>query len=292
MFTTIEGFAIVDPRTGDTLVELDGMCDWWFRPAGISDYDMVLGPDCRPNPGPWREASFVGSFSPDDSMFAIAGQSGRTTVWDTSTGEMIWNLGEDDEEIGAGAEGIVEFSPDGSLLIRNSHRFVEVWTTASWQMVAEFELTRAPKAAEFTPDGSELVLVDDAVVIVDTTTWEETARLTGQQGSLLLDLAIDPTGRLAASVGFDSEAWIWDLDSHAVAHRFSFPNLFQGLRNVEWVDEQTLLLGSRPRAVMMTLDPEVLIRTAADRVTRSFTDQECATYDIDPCPTLEEIRGW
>ena len=45
---------------------------------------------------------------------------------------------------------------------------------------------------------------------------------------------------------------------------------------------------ARPAAVLMTLDPEVLADTARDRVTRTFTAEECATYDIDPCPVPAE----
>ncbi len=40
----------------------------------------------------------------------------------------------------------------------------------------------------------------------------------------------------------------------------------------------------------MTLDVETLLETARSRLTRTFTPEECNTYDIDPCPTLEELR--
>lgn len=42
---------------------------------------------------------------------------------------------------------------------------------------------------------------------------------------------------------------------------------------------------------MMTLDSEMLLRNARQRLTRSFTAQECATYGIDNCRTLEEMRA-
>lgn len=41
----------------------------------------------------------------------------------------------------------------------------------------------------------------------------------------------------------------------------------------------------------MTVDPDTLVRTARERLTRTFTPSECSTYNIDPCPTLEEIRA-
>jgi WD40 repeat protein len=39
-----------------------------------------------------------------------------------------------------------------------------------------------------------------------------------------------------------------------------------------------------------THDVDELMAIAAERLTRSLTSDECMTYGIDPCPTLEEIR--
>ena len=48
----------------------------------------------------------------------------------------------------------------------------------------------------------------------------------------------------------------------------------------------------RPSAIVITLDPKDLASVGRARVTRAFTEVECLTYDIDPCPTtLEELRG-
>ena len=46
-----------------------------------------------------------------------------------------------------------------------------------------------------------------------------------------------------------------------------------------------------PDTVIITLDPDELIEVAHARLTRGFKPQECATYGIDPCSTLEEIRS-
>ena len=40
----------------------------------------------------------------------------------------------------------------------------------------------------------------------------------------------------------------------------------------------------------VTSDTEELLEIARSEVTRGFTETECTTYHIDPCPTLEEIR--
>jgi WD40 repeat protein len=289
-YTRIGGFRIADLTTGATVVELEGLCDWYFKLRGGVPYGIVPTEDCEVDGIPWRELSTVGTFSPDDSMFAMAGQSGRFAVWDTSSGAIVWTLGDGDERLPPGSEGEVEFSPDGNHLLLSQGPNIEVWDTSTWTKVAEFSITREPDEMEFTPDGSQLVLTDGEVVIFDTQTWQETARLPGQQGAQIRDMAVDPTGRFAATAGWDSESWVWDLERREVVHRLSFPALYGGMRNIQWFDEETLVLGSEDWAVMMSLNPEVLAQNARDRLTRSFTAEECNTYDIDPCPTLEELK--
>jgi hypothetical protein len=43
--------------------------------------------------------------------------------------------------------------------------------------------------------------------------------------------------------------------------------------------------------VTVSLDVTGLAETALGNLTRSFTALECEKYDIDPCPTLDEMRG-
>jgi hypothetical protein len=42
---------------------------------------------------------------------------------------------------------------------------------------------------------------------------------------------------------------------------------------------------------VLTLDSEELIGLAKLRLTRGFTEGECATYHFDPCPTLEDSQS-
>ena len=47
-----------------------------------------------------------------------------------------------------------------------------------------------------------------------------------------------------------------------------------------------------PSAIVTTLDPEDLAAIGTAKVTRAFTETECLTYDINPCPTtLEALRN-
>lgn len=40
-----------------------------------------------------------------------------------------------------------------------------------------------------------------------------------------------------------------------------------------------------------TLDHDELVQIAKTRLTRGFTEDECAAYHIDSCPTLEDLRS-
>ena len=65
-------------------------------------------------------------------------------------------------------------------------------------------------------------------------------------------------------------------------------------RIATFIDDTHLLVVPQHSAVaiVITLDPADLLEVAHSRVTRAFRDDECATYDIDPCPTtLEVLRG-
>jgi hypothetical protein len=39
------------------------------------------------------------------------------------------------------------------------------------------------------------------------------------------------------------------------------------------------------------MDGEELIEIATQRLTRGFTTEECASFNIDPCLTLDEIKN-
>lgn len=56
-------------------------------------------------------------------------------------------------------------------------------------------------------------------------------------------------------------------------------------------EHQRRLLGNRRWAGLMTLDPDELPSTTRDRLTRSFTEQECIASEIDRCRSREEMRS-
>ena len=60
---------------------------------------------------------------------------------------------------------------------------------------------------------------------------------------------------------------------------------------VEFLNDDHLLVFARGHpALVVTIDVPELIEIARSKVTRSFTEGECTTYHIDPCPTLQDIQ--
>lgn len=286
------GIVIADLMTGEVVTELEGLCLWYTK--GPNSRDIVDSDQCTGYPGPWRDYAHFAAFSPDGSLLAMAGSTGRYSVWDVDTGEMIWARdSEGGEDLALFALNTnVAFTPDGQHLLVAQFRTIEVLEVGSYDnVVAEFQTEAgSPTAMEFTPDGSLLVFNDVLlnVHVVDTSSWERVATFTGQQGQWLPDVSVDPTGTFVATAGLDNESRVWDIAAGEERHRFTATPIAGGLGNVDWVDEDTLVLGNRQWAVVMTLDPEVLLASARERLTRMLTATECATYGIDPCPSFDE----
>ena len=105
-------------------------------------------------------------------------------------------------------------------------------------------------------------------------------------------LDISPDDTMVASVGLDGMARVHLIDSGELVTEISVVIGAQA-NNLQFLDDETLIVtvGDRGLMYQLTLDEAVLLAVARDRLTRSFSDQECANYRIDPCPTLEEIRS-
>jgi hypothetical protein len=56
-------------------------------------------------------------------------------------------------------------------------------------------------------------------------------------------------------------------------------------------DRLMVFLADGAQWLEVSLSVQDLAAAARGRVTRSFTAAECATYQISPCPTLEEIKS-
>ena len=90
----------------------------------------------------------------------------------------------------------------------------------------------------------------------------------------------------------DDGVRVWNVGDHSLHSDLGFDG--DNIQFVRFLDDTRILVvpGVASSAIVVVLDPQELADAGLAKVTRAFTDNECLTYDIDPCPTtLEELRG-
>ena len=90
-------------------------------------------------------------------------------------------------------------------------------------------------------------------------------------------------GRIRSSVGCGKPS-LETRDTHSRDVR--------GVGGVDFISNDRLAVvdNNSGSLRLFTIDPVELLEIARARVTRGHTETECKKYNIDPCPTLEEIR--
>ena len=105
------------------------------------------------------------AFSPDGQLFATATGSARTPyLWEPASGKLVRKL--------EGAPGLVQavaFAPDAPLFAAGTPISLAVWSTETWEVVAELEFSTTKDLA-FGP-GSKTMLV--AAGSVSIKSWND-----------------------------------------------------------------------------------------------------------------------
>ncbi|HSM43444.1 MAG TPA: hypothetical protein VK969_00345, partial [Acidimicrobiia bacterium] len=145
---------------------------------------------------------------------------------------------------------------------------------------------------EVSASGGTIAILEpggSALTIVDTNTWG-TSTVEFDLGNPR-GLSFSPEERRIA-LGDENGLHIAGIESGMIEQSIPLPSV----SDIHWFDADTVLVGGSAlggsggiwaRVPLKTSD---LIAHARDSVTRGFSSEECATYRIDPCPTLEEMR--
>jgi WD40 repeat protein len=289
---------LVDAISGDVVRQLDG-CDWY----SIENADAESGENCQ-GVAPLNLVNVM--FSADGSTVVGATPTGEVVIWDVATGSVIRHTEPTfDFEGGSYAMAI---SPDGSILIKGPSQdaleaffgsgaplAIPVVDIATWTEIATIYMDSEPEELRFDPVSGLVfgVDLDSNLLLIDPATWDVTT-LEGSQAGELWDLAVSPDGNLVATVGADEFVQVWAVaDQSIVAEIRIAGNIGEGLRGVRFENDTTLLVGPElgGEILRFTLARDLLSQLALDSVNRGFTEEECATFDIDPCPTLAEMRA-
>jgi hypothetical protein len=126
---------------------------------------------------------------------------------------------------------------------------------------------------------------DTGVSYLDLDTFEFRP-VTEQRADIVWGLATSPSGDLVAVAGGDGFVRVY-TDEGELRHAIPLPNP----SDAWWLDEETLVVGtSNGPWTVVTLDPDKLLGAARASLRRGFTEAECSLYEIDPCPSLEELQ--
>ena len=123
-------------------------------------------------------------------------------------------------------------------------------------------------------------------VILDTTTrpWTEIASVTTDDR--IRGLAFNADGSKLA-IGDASTLYVVDTATWLVAQQLKMPNV----SDIHWIDDETVVIGTATGIFgTMSLSTDRLVAQTRAGLLRSFTDQECAKYRVDPCPTLDDLQ--
>jgi WD40 repeat protein len=149
-------------------------------------------------------------FSPDDRLLGAADADGVVRLWDTATGQLMW-------EKPKRSGGTLAFSPDGNTLAIGGYYQNEIVLWDLHKNEALFELPQNARALDFSKDGTILAAAgaDKIVRLWNTTTGKVLHECKGHESELFA-VAFSPEGDLLASGGgsggtsHNNEIRLWD----------------------------------------------------------------------------------
>ena len=216
-----------------------------------------------------------------DGKVATASESGNVTLWDAATGQPLRTWPHHGRMYG------VAFSPDGTrLAATESDGQIHVYAVAG----GELQLSLAQGAltvydAAFSPDGKLLA----------TVSWDGTAQLWGMpsgepvrtlrgHSDRLYGVQFSPDGRSLATSSADHTTRLWDVATGGIVQTLPGPE-FNSLQFSP--DGRALIVGGEDgTARIYTLELSELLAAARNRLTRTWTKDECLQYlHTDQCPT-------
>jgi hypothetical protein len=139
---------------------------------------------------------------------------------------------------------------------------------------------------EVSPSRRRVLGQSSGVVhVVETETWSEVAAFEVPGQARGTAFSLDET---MVAVGTLDATYVIDLATGLAVRQVNLA----GVSDFVWIDDETVIIGTNDGLFgILSLSTDDFLHATRANLRRSFTDDECQRYDIDPCPTLEELRG-
>jgi sugar lactone lactonase YvrE len=225
----------------------------------------------------------------------------RVALWSAADGRLVatHELGED-----AWVQSIA-FTPDSRELLLmegGSGRLARLSVDGlavlqSATLDADVFGVRQLRLIGLAPDGATILAVGDqngdggaAVFGLDAETLQIVRSVPDAHLGSPKSFAISPDRSTFATGASDGKIKVWDSATGELLQQLSIGG--RQVQGLAFVDDHTLAAVPREGGLLlMTIDPAELVAALRGSLTRGLTASECATYAIDPCPTLEKLRS-
>jgi WD40 repeat protein len=238
-------------------------------------------------------AASDGSFVAAESD-GSAGAQRVVRVWDPDTLEIVAEFDVSSSEL------LMEGGPTWTAAWEASTTTIIIRDIPSGEMLAQLGDASFTGSVTFSPSTSLLYVADvqGGVWVYDTSSWELVASWDTHDAQHR-GLAISPDGARLVTTAEDNFVKVWDVseirDRSSVNDPLPLIDRIPAPKpsDAAWVGEDRLIvfLADGARWFEVSLAVDALVADATEHLTRSFTVGECATYQIDPCPTLDDIRS-
>ena len=215
------------------------------------------------------------AFSKDGTRLVSVGSDSVARVWNPDSGEMTALFRHDD------AVHDASFSPDGvRLAVACEDGKVWLWDVPSQEFLRTLgnHANRVTSVAFSPLDGKRLLTTSATTAKVwDAESGNELLTLIGHT-DVLLSGTFSKDGKRIVTSGFDRSVRVWDAESGRELLKLG--NHRDWVTSVDFSpDGNHLASCSSDHTVRTyTLDPKELVRIAQERVSRTFTPQECTLY--------------
>lgn len=239
------------------------------------------------------------------TSYAPSGGERTVRIWDSETLEVRTEFTVAYQELAFAIGDVWIAVIDVAEFAGGTERWITVYDIETGATIAELAVpgsTPFPQVANvLANDGSMMFMSDgdgESIVAIDTGTWERVGRWHAHD-ALIRGFAVSPDGRRLVTTGQDNMVKVWNISSLLADGSMEGPPPLLDRVPAEfpsdavWLSDDRLgvFLADGAEYIVVSLNVADLVDEAAARLTRSFTVEECAVYQIDPCPTLEDIRN-